>query len=888
MEVKGKQQNKRCKKVIWNLKSKLYLECIGHVKEERFKKCFRTYVYTAVVMVIMLIVLFWRLHIYPFGNNTLIYLDGDQYFSFTKYLQNTFFTNNNLLYSWSNVLGGGMVNTFAYYCSSPFNLILIFFKNHFLLGYHVVFCIKMLMAALFFAVLINAIWCITDEKKVVLFSASYPFIGYVVGFAWHQSWMDGVIFLPLLLVGIRNIVKKQKVLLYIVMLSLSLLANFYIGYMMCIMSAILFGSTIFLEYKSFNRKVIKEIILYIYASISAVALAAVLLLPVYFNLPEERKQSILELFGNMGYRCMPEDILSMVYGNSMVGLEYVSNFPFIFVGIFQILLVVLFFINRKIPQKIKAVSGTVISIFLISFMNTSLDVIWHGMSKNVGFNYRYSFCLSFVLELIAFYSFMHIQEVGRWLLSTGACLGALTVLMMGQGRTNVDAKTLLMDMILIFVVLILLYVYIEALRKGSRRKDICYALLFCITLGNIMGNGIMGIKEMQEKIPDSIMLSSEYKEAMNIENVTDEMISEDGFYRRASAVPFRRCDAMLFGYDGVHNYASTENLDVLQTAKGLGITHTWMWCAYNDNVPMSTDVLLGIKYITLKRMSKQKDYILIGNTSKQGEDLYVLKNENAMPLVFPVESEINVDNLEGNPFIFLNSYWNSIRQAEGDVFYEMQYDKNSVVTDSGKDIHIRFVAKHENPVYMYIPAGEVTVEDIKRKVFLQYSRNQEIVYVGSFKEGEEVEIAIHVTGMYEGEEKIALFGENQNALFNKAQHVLKKEIHINKESSSRLSLQYNAEHNEVLSSTIPYDDGWHVYIDGQKTVTRKNMNSFLAFDYPQGQHEVVFVYEPKGLKAGCIISGITFLLLLLFTVFKRKQDETNVRKLRRNSYGKTK
>ena len=56
---------------------------------------------------------------------------------------------------------------------------------------------------------------------------------------------------------------------------------------------------------------------------------------------------------------------------------------------------------------------------------------------------------------------------------------------------------------------------------------------------------------------------------------------------------------------------------------------------------MSADVFLGIKYVTSKLLPKQKDYILEGQISKKEQDLYVLKNEHAMPLVFPVESEFH-------------------------------------------------------------------------------------------------------------------------------------------------------------------------------------------------------------------------------------------------------
>ena len=198
------------------------------------------YVYVLLVTVLMVTIIFITRKIYPFGDKSLQYCDGDQYFGFLGYLQSTFFTNNNLLYSWSNVLGGNMVSTFAYYCASPFNFFIIFFKNNLMLAYHFIFGVKFVAAALCFSIMLKEIFLEADNKIIVLFSASYPFCGYMTFYAWNQSWMDGVIVLPLILLGIWKIIKQSKPLLYMMSLAFVLFSNYYIGYMLCIASVLLF------------------------------------------------------------------------------------------------------------------------------------------------------------------------------------------------------------------------------------------------------------------------------------------------------------------------------------------------------------------------------------------------------------------------------------------------------------------------------------------------------------------------------------------------------------------------------------------------------------------------------------------------------------------------
>ncbi len=61
---------------------------------------------------------------------------------------------------------------------------------------------------------------------------------------------------------------------------------------------------------------------------------------------------------------------------------------------------------------------------------------------------------------------------------------------------------------------------------------------------------------------------------------------------------------------------------------------------------------------------------------------------------------------------------------------------------------------------------------------------------------------------------------------------------------------------------------YHMMRDGMcilkaRKCLRKNMSSFLAFDSPEGQRKIKFVYEPKGFKVGGIVSGVAFILMFL-------------------------
>lgn len=185
------------------------------IDHQRSLRICRSYLFCIAFTLLIIGIIIWKLQLYPFGDHYLRYMDGDQYFGFYGYLQDSFFSNNDRIYSWSMALGNGMLGTFAYYASSPFNLLLVLFKNDLILGTEVIAFLKILFISCCFCTLLNS----CDESQECdefhemekgIFSAAYAFIGYVVFYAWNTSWLDGVGFLPLMVLGLKRLLNDRK------------------------------------------------------------------------------------------------------------------------------------------------------------------------------------------------------------------------------------------------------------------------------------------------------------------------------------------------------------------------------------------------------------------------------------------------------------------------------------------------------------------------------------------------------------------------------------------------------------------------------------------------------------------------------------------------------
>ena len=93
------------------------------------------------------------------------------------------------------------------------------------------------------------------------------------------------------------------------------------------------------------------------------------------------------------------------------------------------------------------------------------------------------------------------------------------------------------------------------------------------------------------------------------------------------------------------------------------------------------------------------------------------------------------------------------------------------------------------------------------------------------------------------------------------------------DNGTHLSGYIDVAEDSMLFTSIPYDEGWKVKIDGEvldKSKYHSVANSFLAFDISAGHHEIEFDYMPSGLILGAGITSITIILIALFLILKKK------------------
>ncbi len=86
----------------------------------------------------------------------------------------------------------------------------------------------------------------------------------------------------------------------------------------------------------------------------------------------------------------------------------------------------------------------------------------------------------------------------------------------------------------------------------------------------------------------------------------------------------------------------------------------------------------------------------------------------------------------------------------------------------------------------------------------------------------------------------------------------------------------------IFFTSIPYDKGWDIFIDGEKQETKKAAGYFLSCPIEKGNHEITLKYTVPGIKLGAVLSLLSLMTLLGWMIIERgikiRNAECQIRK----------
>ena len=823
------------------------------------------YIAAFFVPVVIMIIIFAQRGIFPFGEESFLRTDMyHQYAPFFSEFRHKLAEGGSLLYSWDIGLGVNFAALYAYYLASPLNWLLILCPGKYVIEFMTAaIVLRIGLAGLSFTCYLRKRSGVSDFGAC-FFGIFYALSGYMAAYSWNIMWLDCIVLFPLILLGLEQLVREKKGLLYCISLALSILSNYYISIMICMFMVIYFAVLMVLDWENFKDGWGKCIGLFAGCSLLAGGLAAAVLLPEIFALQSTAS-------GEMSFPQTVESYFSIVdmlarhIGNVQVeiGLEH---WPNIYCGTAVLMLFLLYLVCRNISLREKAVYCSLLLFFLTSFSVNVLNFIWHGFHYPNSLPARQSFIYIALMLTVCFQAYRNLDRFSdRSILA--AFLGAVSFVLLSQKfREGDEAYHFAVFYGAIFFLAVYAGLMVLYRRRGQgergRKRAALAALLTLFTVC---------VEAAVNTTCTSVTTTSRTAYTADneaVETLAASLKESADFYRIEKTDQRTKNDGAWMHFPSVSLFSSMAHADVTEFIKSLGCEGSTNAYSITGSTPF-VDCLLSVKYAfypreqSMDRLEYVQDY--------QGTYLYA--NRYALPLGFMI------------PDIMKNE-WHLNMANPADV-------QNSLCSlFDAPDVLQEETGLGNGPSLIYTPeeAGEY---------YALVSNKQ--VKSASLKKGEEKDTFDNINrgylievGMVEAGETLAFQNEEGNEdlgirlyRYNEAglEHVYRKlaesPLTLSVWEDDRLKGTVDAGMGGTLFTSIPYDKGWTVTVDGQERQPQELFGAFLGIELEPGSHVIECSYMPEGLKEGMMISLLCAAVLAAAVFISRRRRQKERKAMRR-------
>lgn len=792
-------------------------------------------------------------NVYPIGDQCILRTDMyHQYAPFFSELREKLQTGGSLYFTWDLGLGVNFAAIIAYYLSSPFNLLLMFVSEEHVIEFMSVLIV--VKAALSSATMSYFLMSGSPKNGFAawLIGMFYGLSGYMCAYYWNIMWLDCIIMFPLVVLGAKRLINGHSGIMYGICLGLCILTNYYISIPICAFLIIYFFAESFLDRPESVRSFLATGIRFAAWSLIAGGLAAVMLLPeIYaFTLTVSSSNDFpknvtdyFPLFTEM-FRHLP-------FVETEQGLDH---WPNIYCGTFVIPLFFLYIQNRRISLKEKAVNIILAFVFLAGFAVNVLNFMWHGMHYPNSLPARQSFIYIFIVLCMCFRVCEESRSITRRQLARALGLSLVFVLY-AQSVSTDDAlgfEAFYAGLIFTAIYVALIHLY----RKRPNRKIAVCGFMALMAIAELSANtAYTSITTTSRK-----SFTSDNDSVRQLVKAAEEMVPEPGFYRMERAQRKSKNDGAWLNFPSASLFSSMAGEGLSSIFRKLGCEASTNAYSITGSTPF-VDMLLGINYELDSNGDQETG---LSHIEAEAEGMYLYERTYALSPAFMMPQKMSTEWMTDldDPAVVQNNLCDLL--ATEQVLIPVynggaSRDGEFALTIPETGLYYAYEDNHD--------AGDVTVKwSDSRKTFNNLERNY-FMELGRCERGELINFKAEKP---DTDPDITVYRLNENAVRELYEELSQAQLDITGYDDGFLrgnvtvdtkALGYNSGRANMLI-TIPYDEGWTVYVDGEETEAYKCFGAFLSIYLSDGIHDVMLKYEPKGLSLGMLISGLSLLVIL--------------------------
>lgn len=859
----------------------LFSKLIVFKKERKtfveFIKAYYIYILPFGIVTAFIIGICIALNVTPFGNKSLTIVDSlHQYLPFYAEYRDKLLHEGSLFYTWNLALGSNFMSLSSYYLSSPFNYIFLLLpKTEIATGVTVIAILKLALSGTTMAYyLANKDGHPAKNVGIVGLAICYALNNFMIGYGWNFMWLDCLMIFPLIILGFDRLMKKGDPKLYVLSLFYCLYCNYYIGFMICIFLVLWF----FTYRHRGIKKFFADGVHFAISSLLAAGMSAFLLLPAYRGIMTTAsagtKLPAFKWYGSIFEIMRQQFILT-----KPITTQVFDGGVNLYCGTFVIMALFLFVFCGKIRLGDRIGKLALLAVLMVSFNDERLNFIWHGMHNQYGIPNRFSFMFMFVIIVMAYEVIKRANILPVPYIISGGLLAVSYVLIVDM-KASEHLGRLSLILTLAFIVV---YAALMCARSLKAFGHQVFGILFAVICsGEILFNAAEGYGEVGVANLDRYE-STPQVEAAN--NRIEELAEADnaGFYR-AELMKSKVLDEVTWHQmPSVGTFCSTVLGDVTTTMGRLGFYTGANEFLYMGSTPF-TNTLFNVRYL-IERPGDLNNFAFDYVETVEGVGIY--ENPYPLSIAFAVSEDVKTWDRDGGLPINAQNSLAFAMTGEPAFFSAMYpeyyiYSENSEVNVSGSKVSFKpnsagdasfslsYFVPMEGDYYINCRGSYIN----KLRIYVNgeemgYDRYQgQLFHLGELSKDDYVTIEYIYKDMGVKDYTASIY----NYIFKEGVYQMTYEklsenmLQVDDYDDGYIHGTVYMPEGETLFTTIPYDEGWRVKLDGQEVEYYKAAGAFIGVDMEPGEHTIEFIYTPQGLYQGIVITIVSIILFMIYVM----------------------
>ncbi len=661
--------------------------------ENRIYKIVKEIVYMMLAFFLpflILCILFRSLGFSPFKKDGLTIISFDmqsEYIAYMNYYRNILLHGGSLVYTQTKIFGGDFLSIFTFYLASPFNLLVVFFSQETIPDFFLISSmLKMSFASLNFYLFARF-----HYKKCsfgnILFAIGYGLCSYSMIYISNFMWLDGVMILPLIILGLFFIKEGKHYWLYPLGVFYGLMTTWYIGFILCVFIVLFFLYLFFSDERKWKEKktyFINTILL----SVIGGLMASVLWFAAFLHFSGTKATQSFPNFSNLTLSTFFTGFLENSYTTPQEIQQY-FGYASMFTGVVSLVFALRYFLNPGYTKRERISSLIFVFVMFLFVTNSILNALFHGGREPTWFPARYSFVLCFLTCYLASKE-IDAYTKSKWysfLLPLVACAIVLPIVLYTDnsnhftGYEDYTRYTFSLPSLLIYLsatVLSAIPPFLRMWKKMEGKEKIMEGVLTLSLLPLACYSSYRGESNILSKNieHDQFQEMSTYQKDLELTPVYETVKSYDTSNNYRMESTFNRPgnynqinnNPLFYSFSGLSHFSSNEKKVVEEYYEKLGFHYNYFFERYDGGSTLAMNSFLNLKYLIDDNSSTTNKPVFMKNTSENNffhkvdmenavDGYTYYQNDKALPYGFLIDDDSYTYVSEGR------------RREDGSVYY---------------------------------------------------------------------------------------------------------------------------------------------------------------------------------------------------------------------------